>query len=807
MYRRIMNILHRKPELPRTNCPAPKRPRLRSSGKLFSCRTVVIGAGWILPLCLIANAGLASPAAELHYDHADAVYPTVSWQSKSPAEVGMDKAKLDALRNYVGGRGCVVRHGYMVYTWGDPGRRADVASACKPWFTHFLFSALEEKKISGLDEKVSKWQPRLKNINKNLGYKDSQITWRHMANQVSCYGVNEKPGTAFCYNDWQMALFWDTLFLKVYGAAYDNVDAKVLRPGLTDVLQCEDSPTFMAFGTRDRPGRLAISVRDFARFGLLYLRKGNWKGRQLISAEHASMAVTSSLPNSIPRAGKQATEMLPGRRSLGSRDIPDNQTDHFGSYSFAWWTNGIDRHGKRHWPDVPHGAYGAFGHGGPRAMVVIPSLGLVIAWNDARVRTRDMENQALKLLTDSVLHKESQGLDVGPQPGQVIVHPQHPQWLKRKGGGPLFICGPGDPENFLYRGKRNPDGTRTGDQTTLINKLKGTGANCIYLMAVRSHGGDGDRTHNPFKSNNPSEGINPKVLDQWETWFTEMDNNGIVILFFFYDDSASIWNTGDKVGAAEKRFIHALVNRFEHHKNLIWCVAEEYQEAFSPQRVRRIAAEIRAADDHDHVIAVHKLSGLDFSEFADDPCIDQFAIQYNQSISGLHNGVVTAWNEAAGRYSLNMAEPSVSGTPQGFCDRHTMRKCSWACAMGGAYVMIFSMSIDNTPLNQLKDCGRLVRFFESTNFNEMSPHDELKYAQTEYVLARPGHSYIAYASNLKGRIGLRNMTAGAYTLRWFDCATGKSVTQQKRVGAGNQTWPTPPGIGSELALYLRRTGE
>jgi len=74
-------------------------------------------------------------------------------------------------------------------------------------------------------------------------------------------------------------------------------------------------------------------------------------------------------------------------------------------------------------------------------------------------------------------------------------------------------------------------------------------------------------------------------------------------------------------------------------------------------------------------------------------------------------------------------------------------------------------------------------------------------------LARPGHSYIAYASNLKGRIGLRNMTAGTYALRWFDCATGKSITQQERVGAGNQTWPTPPGIGPELALYLRRTGD
>ena len=68
---------------------------------------------------------------------------------------------------------------------------------------------------------------------------------------------------------------------------------------------------------------------------------------------------------------------------------------------------------------------------------------------------------------------------------------------------------------------------------SLITKLKGTGANSIYLMAVRSHGGDGNSTENPFVNNDPAKGINMAVLDQWETWFTEMDRNGIVIYFFF----------------------------------------------------------------------------------------------------------------------------------------------------------------------------------------------------------------------------------------------------------------------------------
>ena len=216
-----------------------------------------------------------------------------------------------------------------------------------------------------------------------------------------------------------------------------------------------------------------------------------------------------------------------------------------------------------------------------------------------------------------------------PLPGQIIVDPAHPQWLKHNGDNPFFMCGPGDPEGFLYRGAQNPDGTRDGDQMALIEKMIGAGANCIYLMAVRSHGGDGDATHNPFIGNDPARGINTKILGQWETWFQKMDECGIVIYFFIYDDNASLWDTGDEVGEDEKRFLEILAGRFEHHKNLIWCIAEEYQERFSAARVKNIAAVIRAADDRDHAIAVHLHHGLDFSAFADDPNIDQFAIQYN----------------------------------------------------------------------------------------------------------------------------------------------------------------------------------
>ncbi len=725
-------------------------------------------------------------------DEIKPVYPGKRWEAKKPDEVGLDANKLKALGDYAGGFGCVVRHGYIVYTWGDASRRKDVASAVKPVYTHFLLKAIEEGKIKGIDEPVAKFEPRLNSLNKSMDFKDRKITWRHLCNQISCYGVQEQAGQAFDYSDYNMALLFDTLFLKVYAATWKTIDSDVLYPGLTDVLECQDNPTFMAFGIGNRPGRLAISPRDFARFGLLYLRKGKWKGRQLVSGEHARMAVTNPLPVTIPRTKGKSAEMIQGQRSIGGGN---NQCDHNGSYSCAWWVNGVGRDGKRNWPDVPADVYGCFGHGDIRAMVVLPRLDMIVSWNDTKIEGNKMVNRALKLLLDSVIHSV-------PGTGQIIVDPEHPQWLKRNGGGPFFMCGPGDPEDFLYRGRLNPDGTRDGDQMALIEKLKETGANCIYMMAVRSHGGDGDKTHNPFVNNDPVKGLKERVLEQWEVWFAEMDKNGIVIYFFFYDDSTRVWNTGDKVGKEEKGFIHTIVDRFKHHKNLIWCIAEEYQEALSVERVKNIAAQIRAADNYGHVIAVHKLNGLDFSEFADEPNIDQFAIQYNEpTADALHKGVVSAWKRAKGRYNLNMSEAADFGTGK------EARMKSWACAMGGAYVMILGMDIATTSKSDLQDCGRLG-FFEFTNFNEMSPHDELRYGGTKYVLAQPGSSYIAYAPELSGEIGLKGMKPGTYKFQWFDCATGKQVLETKvTVAAGDQTWSKPAGIGNEVAVYIKRIKE
>jgi len=391
--------------------------------------------------------------------------------------------------------------------------------------------------------------------------------------------------------------------------------------------------------------------------------------------------------------------------------------------------------------------------------------------------------------------------------GQILVDPDNPAALvyNRPGPGrglfaPCYLCGPGDPEGFLYRGKRNPDGTRTGDQAALIAKLKRYGGNCIYLMAVRSNGGDGDSTQNPFVDSDPAKGLCEPLLRQWETWFKAMDEAGITIFFFFYDDDASLWDTGDEVCEAEKRFIQGLVRRFDHHRHLIWCVAEESEERFSSARVRKLAALIASTDRYHHPIADHHHSGVVFKAYETGCALSEFAMQYNVSTpEQLHQGVIEARQKARGRYGVIMAEAAGHGTGR------TMRLKNWACGIAGASVMVLGMDIASTTPADLRACRFQQRFFEATDFNRMTPHDELACADTKWVLASEQESYIAYSPDLDTALGLREVAPGSYRLRWLDCVSGRTLVQYVDVKApGEVRWTKPAGFGKEVALYARR---
>lgn len=306
--------------------------------------------------------------------------PGTHWQMRTPEEVGLARAKLDALRDLVGGRGCVVRKGYLTYTWGDVTEICDVASAVKPVITMLMLMAVQNGRIKSVDSFITQFEPRLRGLN---GGKDAGITWRHLASQTSGYGLVERPGEAWAYNDYALALYYDTLMDKVYQQPGDMV----LKECMAVPLRLEDPCTFDAFHRGDRHGRLAISVRDFARFGLWTLRGGKWAGKQLLRPALLKMSLNSPVRPYLPRTSGREAEMLPDQRTLGGGK--DQTATGPGFYSFNWWLNRTDSAGRRLYRYAPPDIYLASGHGGIRDLWVIPSLDMVVSWNDANVEDHD----------------------------------------------------------------------------------------------------------------------------------------------------------------------------------------------------------------------------------------------------------------------------------------------------------------------------------------------------------------------------------------------------------------------------------
>jgi CubicO group peptidase (beta-lactamase class C family) len=230
------------------------------------------------------------------------VFPGAHWETRTPGQIGLSQDKLDALKELVGGRGCVVRHGYMVYSWGDQSKSSDVASAFKPVLSTLLLMAVQEGRLNSVDELVADFEPRLKTLNNG---KDAGITWRHLASQTSGYGLAEPPGAAYSYNDFALSLYYNLLTQKVFRTN----GTEILRTRLAEPLQFEDDFTFNAFRRADRDGRLALSVRDFARIGLLYLHNGRWRDKELIKPEFIRMAINNPIPTDTPLTSGREADM------------------------------------------------------------------------------------------------------------------------------------------------------------------------------------------------------------------------------------------------------------------------------------------------------------------------------------------------------------------------------------------------------------------------------------------------------------------------------------------------------------------
>ncbi|KFC76163.1 serine hydrolase [Massilia sp. LC238] len=358
---------------------------------------LVLGLAALLP----ALAGCAATAT----NSASASYfpPAGEWSRKSPAELGIDAKALAAAVQFAQSRettravdfsdqdatfgtrlgsmpterartnGLVIYKGYVVAEFGDTQFVDPTYSVAKSMLATVAGVAVRDGRIA-LDEPVGK---RVTDGGYALG-RNAQVTWKQHLQQESewegslwgknadfvgkdAFGAGERkpralqaPGSFYEYNDVRINRFALSL-LRVF----DQSVPQVFKQGVMDPIGASNSWKWVPYhnsyvelngkqvasvsgGTR-WGGGMWINSWDMARFGYLWLRGGEWQGKQVLPASYVKEALTPSA--------------------------------HGPDYGYLWWLN---TKGKN-LPGLPANAYAALG-AGSNTIVVSPDHDLVIVW-------------------------------------------------------------------------------------------------------------------------------------------------------------------------------------------------------------------------------------------------------------------------------------------------------------------------------------------------------------------------------------------------------------------------------------------
>ncbi len=285
---------------------------------------------------------------------AASVFPGSTWEVTSPSAANLDAAKLSQLRNLVGGSGVVIRDGRIAYSWGDIASPRNWASASKPVLSTLLFLAVNQGRCQ-FDSPMSLYMP-------DGSAKDEAITFHQLANMTSGYSRAENPGAAWAYNDYAIQLYGYALNHGVFEG-----EPSAVMPQAFSFLEFEDEPLFsdVQYGRS-----VGVSIRDFARLGLLWLNRGTWDGVERIPSSFFDR-VSNQVPESLPTSSGDGSESW----NLGTFGGGDNQGAHGqGNYGYNFWVNTND-----FWNGAPNDVFQAIGHSGGEVCIVFPSLGIVAA--------------------------------------------------------------------------------------------------------------------------------------------------------------------------------------------------------------------------------------------------------------------------------------------------------------------------------------------------------------------------------------------------------------------------------------------
>lgn len=335
---------------------------------------LALGAALILAvfvaLFVLLNPRLRGPAGV----PAPAYWPTQGWRSSTPEEQGIDSGKLaDALltireKNIRVHSLLLIRNGYAVvdayfYPY-DGAAPHDLASVTKSVTTTLVGIAADQGKLR-LDQPVVSFFSDRPIANRDA--RKDRITVGHLASMSSgldCTPERDEatlkemwttpdwvqfvldrparwqPGTQFVYCSPGSHLLSAVLQQATGMTAFEFARQNLFEPlGIRDVVWPADPQ-----GVTRGWGDIRLHTRDAAKLGYLWLNRGVWEGRQIVSRQWVEASVQRLLPTG------------------GSGD------DYYG---YGWWISTAQEKGEVD-------SYRADGRGG-QYVAVVPALNVIMA--------------------------------------------------------------------------------------------------------------------------------------------------------------------------------------------------------------------------------------------------------------------------------------------------------------------------------------------------------------------------------------------------------------------------------------------
>jgi CubicO group peptidase (beta-lactamase class C family) len=242
-------------------------------------------------------------------------------------------------------------------------------SMAKSFASTLVGIAIDEGYIKSVDEPITNYIPELLKEDKRFkeitirnlltmssGIKYEEggfLPWGEEADDTKTYyatdlrelalncRIESKPGEYFEYNNYNPLLV-GMILERATGMSI----SRFMEKKLWEPMGMEADGSWSLDSKKDGFEKMESGVnaraRDFARFGMLFAKEGNWRGKQLISREWV----------------EESTR-------------PDTSTDPSQDYQYFWWVNTPD--GKNHFS--AQGNYGQYIYVAPEKDLVIVRLG------------------------------------------------------------------------------------------------------------------------------------------------------------------------------------------------------------------------------------------------------------------------------------------------------------------------------------------------------------------------------------------------------------------------------------------------